>query len=463
MSIDQNTNNMKEKPNTYNYSSKDSINLSNTYSNNENLKKNNFEISEIQKKSVENMLSDKSGNSNNIINKAIQIPNSSQFQVDPNLSVNFQKQQNINPNPTSFINPNLTSNINPFSNQMYNNTNYNQVSNIPILNIGNVPPINPNIYPVQNPLFYNIPNQETIHHIPKKDSYLRIFLYKYLYNGFNSFASCVTAKLITLSFDRLLYKDTLESHYYPTKREKILSNFDSYKSIGTIIPFAFALHTNIYLNKIIYDYLSLEENKYNKFLKTEINIISSFSMGYLFSKPLNVFDVVLMWLFNLIEVKGESLDTKDIRKKIKENQYDNIHRKLSNYSTLVYSLQYGVFFGLYNTGKICNEYFRKNHFTGNFCLALTSSFIANSIVYPFDLVRKKSAYDIVTIHKDYLDSKEKLPKQKFMLDVKDLYENVKILLKNENNTELIKNGIKNRFILSIFTAFGVGIFEHFRI
>ena len=388
-------------------------------------------------------------------------PNLIPNQTQTNYLNNNQNNQNSfeipnkleNKNPIIIQNPNLP-NSPATQSQFY----CNQTPVIPNYQIPIVPQINP--IPVR------VPSE------PQTHGYINPY-FKLLYNCGMSFVSGLIAKLLTMNIHVLESKNSFENSHFPESYRKLMRNFGSSKALAAIFPFSFTLVLWNYMKKPIEFVFRLNEKKLNeKYLSGNIdaslyldilsrNLSSSFLMGYLLSKPLNFFDSVILGISHMIDVKGKKIDEQVIRKNIKEGYYVKYYNKMHNYSLIVYTLKYGLFFAGFDTIKFFKRDYRSHNFFANFKLAFYVSIFSNIFVYPFEIARQKFAYELIYYNYKQLETSEPIKKESFFKEFKEIFKYTKSIF-IDNSSKTIGYGMFNKCLPSFYTAFAVAFYENYK-
>lgn len=296
---------------------------------------------------------------------------------------------------------------------------------------------------------------------------------KLLYNGGMACVAGVIAKLLTLNIHILESKNSIEHTQFPESYKKILRNFGSAKALAAIFPFSLSLVLWEYSKKTVDFIFRYDEKNFNeKYLsgKTDAvlyknvysrNFLASFAMGYLLAKPLNLFDSIILGVSHRLDVKGEKIDEKIIRQNIKDGYYEKFYNKLHNYSMTVYTMKFGFFFGFYDTIKFFNNYYRAHNFFVNFKLAFYVSMLTNFMVYPYEVARKKFAYELIYHNYKQLEAPEPIKKEPFFKEFKEIFKNSSYVFR-DNSFRSFGYGMANKVLPSFFTAFAVAIYENYR-
>jgi len=410
------------------------------------------------------------------------------------IQYNFRSQEQTNriepqilnnyPNNFNNIPINHTPNLQNFPNyQIPVKANFQQDSPYLYQSSGVHSIINPVYYQIPllyNPVIPNYPNsiESQINYSPNLiDSLNKKNInpyFKIIYNAAISVISGLTSKLLTFNIHDLENKKSIEHTQFQENFKKILRSFTSTKSISSIFPFCISMFFWEYSKKVIdyifkYDEHLLNEKYLNNNRDTELyknvysrSFISSFFMGFLLSKPLNLFDSVILGVSYSMDIKGEKIDEKIIRKNINDGFYERIYNKLHNYSVTVYTLHFGLFYGFYETSKFFNRYYRSQNFFTNFKLAFYLSMITNLFVYPYELVRQKFSLGLIyTNNNKILESNEQIKKLSFLTEFKNILKESSYIFR-DNNLKIIGYGMLNKILPSFFTAFTMSIYENYK-
>lgn len=415
----------------------------------------------------------------------LQLPNyPGEYNQSQNTNIGFPGYQipaaNVPISPQYYYPPPSMQNIN-FPNQPpFNPINYNvpQPQEIqPQVQIPfqyyNANPAYPSYSPYPNVSQNIIPLQDNLITPSDTHEYINPYL-KLIYNGCMCAASGVISKLITINMSVLESKFSLDHTEFPDAFKKICKHFDSAKSLCAIFPFCLALVINEYSKLSISYVFGFNDKKMHEQLhKGEKDIIyyknaisksflSSFLLGFILSKPLNLFDSIVLGISNQLDVKGKKFDEHSVRQSIKNNYYENFYRKLHNYSTVLYTLHFGLYFGIYDSTKHLSKYFHSNTFLVNFKLALLTSVFTNCLLYPLELVRKRFSYNLIYNNNKIFDTTDKLPKEPFFKEFKDMCKSSLKIIK-ENSFKVLGYGLYNKILPSTFTAFTVALYENYRL
>jgi len=196
-------------------------------------------------------------------------------------------------------------------------------------------------------------------------------------------------------------------------------------------------------------------------------------MGFMLYTPLTYVECAVLYIDktlvinnkkNLVEFMGKRINYNDVLELLEKLKKEvkfvpNFVIKINNYSLVVYTLKYGIFFGLFDSVKHFKRNTRVYNFYENFKLGFFVSMFTNFLVYPFDIAREKFCYELV--HNKY-KKLETLEDGK----IQSIFKELKPILKNTFNVfrdhSLVKlgYGIYNRaFLPAFFTGYTIAFYE----
>ncbi len=387
---------------------------------------------------------------------------------------------NTNPNEKHFMN----NNYNPIQiqNQFPSNNNYpTNNPNIPVNTQPQQYPYHFNqnypIYP-QTPMSNNVPLNQSFSEPQKITTEVnhkkQINLYKFLYNSFMAVSSGIIANLVTFNIHIYENKKSIEHTQFPDSFKNHLIKFSSNKSVCSTYPFSFCLAFWEPIRKSVDYILRIDEKKLkDKYLNGNIdaslilkvfwkNIISSYLMGFIFSKPLNFFDSVVLGIAHITDKKKEKITESKIRDGVRDDFFLKIYRKLHNYSVIVYTSKIGVFFSVYEIHKFLQIENQQQAYFTNFFNGFLLSLLTNAFSYPQEIVRQKFAYELIYHNDKIFEQGESVKREPFNQEYNEIKKIMNLLLKDKGFNNL-KYGMSNMFFSSFFTGITITLYEAYKI